>query len=64
MFGFSVGIQINLVLVSRHQSWLDFKVRFEIDLTAVQRSELTQFLRGGRRLLGFSVCIETDLVFV
>ena len=36
----------------------------EIDLFFVRGSELTCFLCGGRRLLGFSVWIEIGLVYV
>ena len=36
----------------------------EIGLTSVKGSELTWFLRGGRKILGFSVWIEINLVFV
>ena len=36
----------------------------EIDLFFVRGSELPWFLCGGRKLLGFSVWIEFDLVYV
>ena len=34
----------------------------KIDLISVHGSELTWFLRGGRKILGFSVWIEINLV--
>ena len=55
---FSVGIEISLVLVSRHQNWLDFIVGIEVDSTSVQGSKLTWFLRGGRNVL--VCCVETS----
>ena len=36
----------------------------EIDLFFVRGSELPWFLCGGRKLLGFSVWMEFDLVYV
>ena len=52
-----------MILVSRHQNLLDFRVGIEIDMTSVQALELTYFLRGGRRIHCFRVCIEINLVF-
>ena len=37
---------------------------FEIDLVSVYGSELTWFLCGGRKMLGFSVWNETSSVVV
>ena len=53
-----------MVLASRHQNWPDFMVGIEIDLALVLGSELTSFLREGRKILCFSVWIEINLVFV
>ena len=35
----------------------------ELDLVSGYRSELTSFLCGDRKMLGFSVCIETNVIF-
>ena len=35
-----------------------------MDLISVSGSELTSFLCGGRKIVGFSVWIEVKLVFV
>ena len=54
-FGLSVGIEINLVLVSRHQNWLDFIVGIEIDF---------DFSVGIRFDLVFCVGVEKYFVLV
>ena len=68
------GQKFDLVSVSGHRNWLDYRVEMRFDLTSVLRSKWSWFLCGwswmpdfsvkDQNWLGFSVEIGTDLVYV